>query len=145
MADLNSFCCTGRLTRDPQLRYAQSGTAICEFGLAVGRKYNGKEEVTWLDVTAFGRLAEVVGEYASKGKQVALRGWLQTDSWEDKQSGQKRSKLKVIADAVTLLGSKDVHPPERSQEPYPRQEDNIQDPPSTEGEGSQEDPREVPF
>jgi single-strand DNA-binding protein len=145
MSDLNVVAATGRLTRDPQVRYAQSGTAICDFGLAVGRKYNGKEEVTWLDVVAFGRLAEVLGEYGAKGRQVAIRGWLQTDEWEDKKSGQKRSKLKVVAEGVTLLGAKDVHPPERSQDPVPPQE-SYSDPPSTQGESSDEPPDDgVPF
>jgi single-strand DNA-binding protein len=125
---------TGRLTRDPQTKYAPNGTAICEFGLAVGRKYGGTESVCFLDCVGFGKLAEIIGEYGTKGKLASLRGRLQMDSWEDKQTGQKRTKLKVVAEEFNFLGPRDPHPPERSQEPVPRQEDSVTDPPSTQGE-----------
>jgi single-strand DNA-binding protein len=111
MANLNKVLLMGNLTRDPEVRYTPKGTAVAELGIAVNRVYSGengekREEVTFVDVTVWGRTAENVGEYLKKGRPVFIEGRLQLDSWEDKQSGQKRNKLKVVADNVQFLGSR---------------------------------------
>jgi single-strand DNA-binding protein len=110
MANLNKVLLMGNLTRDPEVRYTPKGTAVAELGIAVNRVFSGengekREEVTFVDVTVWGRTAENVGEYLKKGRPVFIEGRLQLDSWEDKQSGQKRNKLKVVADNVQFLGS----------------------------------------
>jgi len=111
MANLNKGLLMGNLTRDPEVRYTPKGTAVAELGIAVNRIYSGengekREETTFVDVTVWGRTAENVGEYLKKGRPVFIEGRLQLDSWEDKQSGQKRNKLKVVADNVQFLGSR---------------------------------------
>jgi single-strand DNA-binding protein len=110
MASFNKVILLGNLTRDPEVRYTPKGTAVTDLGLAVNRTYtadNGekREEVTFVDVTFWGRTAEVAGEYLKKGRPVFVEGRLQLDSWDDKQSGQKRSKLKVIGENMQMLGS----------------------------------------
>ncbi|HQX50036.1 MAG TPA: single-stranded DNA-binding protein [Planctomycetaceae bacterium] len=113
MASFNKVILVGNLTRDPEVRYIPSGTAVCDVGLAVNsqwtdRKTNErKEEVTFIDVTLWGRTAEIAGEYLAKGRPVLIEGRLHLDSWEDKESGQKRSKLKVIGESLQMLGSRD--------------------------------------
>jgi single-strand DNA-binding protein len=112
MASFNRVILLGNLTRDPQVRYTPGGTAVSEIGLAVNRtwfdqKTNSKrEEVTFVDVTLWGRQAEVAGEYLSKGRQVLIEGRLQLDTWDDKESGQKRSKLRVVGENMTMVGSR---------------------------------------
>src|SRR4029453_3966886 len=111
MANLNKVLVMGNLTRDPEVRYTPKGTAVTELGIAVNRIYTGengekREEVTFVDVTVWGRTAENVGEYLRKGRPPFIRGRLRVVSWEDKQSGQKRNKLKVVADNVQFLGSR---------------------------------------
>src|SRR5690349_17757063 len=111
MASFNKVLLMGNLTRDPEVRYTPKGTAVTELGIAVNRIYTGesgekREEVTFVDVTVWGRTAENVGEYLRKGRPVFIEGRLQLDSWEDKQSGQKRNKLRVVADNVQFLGSR---------------------------------------
>src|SRR5205085_9454033 len=110
MASFNKVILLGNLTRDPEVRYTPKGTAVTDLGLAVNRSYtaeNGekREEVTFVDVTFWGRTAEVAGEYLKKGRPVFIEGRLQLDTWDDKQSGQKRSKLKVIGETMQMLGS----------------------------------------
>ena len=110
MASFNKVILLGNLTRDPEVRYTPKGTAVTDLGLAVNRTYtadNGekREEVTFVDVTFWGRTAEVAGEYLKKGRPVFVEGRLQLDSWEDKTSGQKRTKLKVIGENMQMLGS----------------------------------------
>lgn len=111
MADLNEVRLIGRLTRDPELRSTAGGQQICNFGLATGRKYkNGAgeqvEETTFVEVTCWAKLAENVARYMKKGSQIFIGGRLKFDSWEDKQSGQKRSRLTVTADNVQFLDVK---------------------------------------
>ncbi len=112
MANLNKVMLIGNLTRDIELKYTPKGSAIAELGLAINRKYKHpdtgelKEETTFVDVTLWGRQAEIAKEYLSKGKPVYIEGRLQLDSWDDKQTGQKRSKLKVTGEAIQLLGSR---------------------------------------
>ncbi len=111
MANLNRVLLIGNLTRDPEVRYTPKGTAVADIGIAVNRVYSGedgekKEEVTFVDVTLWGRQAEVAQEYLKKGRQVFIEGRLQLDSWDDKQTGQKRSRLRVVAENMQMLGSR---------------------------------------
>ncbi len=111
MASFNKVILLGNLTRDPEVRYTPKGSAVCDLGLAVNRQYsldNGekREEVTYVDVVLWARLAEIAGEYLKKGRPVFIEGRLQLDSWDDKQSGQKRSKLRVVGETMQLLGSR---------------------------------------
>ena len=111
MASFNKVILMGNLTRDPEVRYTPKGSAVADIGLAVNRVYstdNGekREETTFVDVTLWGRTAEIAGEYLKKGRPVLIEGRLQLDSWDDKQSGQKRSKLKVIGESMQLLGGR---------------------------------------
>jgi len=111
MASFNKVILLGNLTRDPEVRYTPKGTAVAELGMAVNRVYtaeNGekREETTFVDVTLWGRTAEIAGEYLKKGRPVFIEGRLQLDSWEDKTSGQKRSKLKVVGEGLQLLGAR---------------------------------------
>lgn len=109
MASFNKVILMGNLTRDPQVRYLPSGSAVAEIGLAVNRSWfdkqsnQRKEEVTFVDVTLWGRTAEVAGEYLTKGRGVLIEGRLQLDQWDDRESGQKRSKLKVVGEQMTML------------------------------------------
>ncbi len=111
MASFNKVILLGNLTRDPEVRYTPKGSAVCDLGLAVNRQYsldNGekREEVTYVDVVLWARLAEIAGEYLKKGRPVFIEGRLQLDTWDDKQSGQKRSKLRVVGETMQLLGSR---------------------------------------
>ena len=111
MASFNKVILLGNLTRDPEVRYTPKGTAVTELGMAVNRVYtaeNGekREEATFVDVTLWGRTAEIAGEYLKKGRPVFIEGRLQLDTWDDKQSGQKRSKLKVVGEGLQLIGSR---------------------------------------
>jgi len=111
MASFNKVLLLGNLTRDPEVRYTPKGSAVCDLGIAVNRQYtleNGekREEVTFVDVVLWSRLAEIAGEYLKKGRPVFIEGRLQMDSWEDKQSGQKRTKLRVVGETMQLLGSR---------------------------------------
>src|SRR5438067_10664973 len=109
MASFNKVILLGNLTRDPEVRYTPRGSAVADLGIAVNRQYaleNGekREEVTFVDVTFWGRTAEVAGEYFKKGRPIFIEGRLQLDTWVDKQSGQKRSKLQVIGETMQMLG-----------------------------------------
>lgn len=110
MASFNKVILCGNLTRDPELRYTPKGTAIAKIGLAVNRNWTSesgekKEEVTFIDVDIFGRTAENVAQYMRKGRPILIEGRLRLDQWDDKQTGQKRSKLGVVAETVQFLGS----------------------------------------
>ena len=112
MASFNKVILMGNLTRDPEVRYTPSGTAVTDIGLAVNRYWFDKqanerrEETTFVDVTLWGRQAEVAGEYLAKGRPVLIEGRLHLDSWDDRETGQKRSKLKVVGETMQLLGSR---------------------------------------
>ncbi|MCC6880868.1 MAG: single-stranded DNA-binding protein [Verrucomicrobiales bacterium] len=112
MANLNKVMLIGNLTRDPEVRYTPKGTAVTDIALAVNRIYSTdegerREEATFVDVTLWGRQAEIAGQYMRKGRPVFVEGRLQMDTWEDKQTGQKRSRLKVIGEAFQFLGGKE--------------------------------------
>jgi single-strand DNA-binding protein len=107
---LNRVLLAGNLTRDPQVRFFANERAVASFGLAINRRYKTadgqqKEEVTFVDCEAWGRTAELVGQYLTKGRSCFIEGRLRLDSWEDKKDGQKRSKLVVVADNVQFLDS----------------------------------------
>jgi single-strand DNA-binding protein len=134
MASLNKVFLIGNLTRDPELRYVPSGTAVTTFTVATNRAYvnqagEKKEEVCFVRVVVWARRAEVCGEFLSKGSPVFVEGRLQSRTWED-QSGQKRSTIEVIASNVQFLGKgKTEAPPElqgQDQQPLPSVEDESQ-------------------
>jgi len=111
MASYNKVMLMGRLTRDPELRYTPKGSAVTDIAIAVNRVYtaeNGerREEVTYVDVTLWAKQAEVVGQYLKKGSPIFIEGRLQMDTWEDKATGQKRSKLKVVGESFQFLDSR---------------------------------------
>jgi len=111
MANLNKVQLIGNVTRDPEVKYTPKGSAVTDLGLAINRFYTTetgekREEVTFVDVTLWGRQAEIAGEYCKKGRSIYVEGRLQLDSWEDKATGQKRNKLRVVGDSMQLLGPK---------------------------------------
>lgn len=110
MASFNKVILMGNLTRDPELRYTPKGTAVAKLGLAVNRVWKTeagetKEDVLFIDVEAFSRQAETIGQYLKKGSPILVEGRLRLDTWEDKQTNQKRSKILVAAENVRFLGS----------------------------------------
>jgi single-strand DNA-binding protein len=115
MANFNRVLLIGNLTRDPELRYTPKGTPVAELGLAVNRVYSGedgekKEETTFVEITLWGRQAEVAGEYLTKGRSLFVEGRLQFDTWDDKQTGQRRSRLRVIGESLQFLGQRPEGP-----------------------------------
>ena len=104
--DINVVTLVGRLTRDSELKYTNSGTAVCKFSLAVNRKKRSgdqwTDEVSYFDVVLWGKQGEALQQYLSKGKQVAVSGELRQNRWE--QDGQSRSKVEIIANNLQLLG-----------------------------------------
>ncbi len=112
MANLNKVMLIGNLTRDPEVRYTPKGTAVTDLGLAINRNYSTddgdkREETTFVDITFWGRQAETLGQYMKKGRPLYVEGRLQLDSWDDKNTGQKRSKLKVVGENFQFLGGRD--------------------------------------
>ena len=112
MPNLNKVMLMGNLTRDPEIKYTPKGTAIANFGIAVNRTYTPeggekREEVTFIDLEAFGRTAEVIGEYFKKGRPIFIEGRLKLDQWDDKTTGKKMSKLRVVVDSFEFLGSRE--------------------------------------
>ena len=112
MADLNKVFLIGRLTQDPELRYTPGGAPVTDLRLATSRILSGgdegerREETLYIDVTVWNRQAENCCQYLTKGSAVHIEGFLRMDSWEDKTSGEKRSKVKVVADRVQFLDPK---------------------------------------
>jgi len=109
MPNLNKVFLMGNVTRDPELRYIQSGTGVLDLGLAVNRRTKGADgawtdETTFVDVTVWGRQAENCAEYLSKGRPVLVEGYLRLDQWQDKKTGEKRQRLRVTAQNVQFLG-----------------------------------------
>lgn len=101
---------TGNLTRDPELRTTPSGSSVCSFSVAVNRTYRDasgeqKESVSFLDCSAWGKLGEMISQYAKKGSSVLVSGRLDQRSWDDKTTGQKRSRVEIIAEDFNFLGS----------------------------------------
>ena len=110
MATVNKVMILGNLTRDPELRYTPGGAAVCEFSVALNRSYTNKQtgqkvdEVSYIDIVAWARTAELCAEYLKKGRQVHVEGRLKQERWET--DGQKRNKIKVIAEQITFVGSR---------------------------------------
>jgi single-strand DNA-binding protein len=112
MPSFNKVIIAGNLTRDPELRTTSKGTAICQFGVAVSREFKDdagqkREEATFVDIEAWGKQAEVIAKYCAKGRPILIEGRLKLDQWEDKQTQQKRSKLKVILESFQFLGGRE--------------------------------------
>ncbi|MCF6311519.1 MAG: single-stranded DNA-binding protein [Verrucomicrobiales bacterium] len=112
MASLNKVMLMGNLTRDPEVRYTPKGTAVTDLGLAINRNYTTdggekREETTFVDITFWGRQAETLGQYMKKGRPLYVEGRMQLDTWDDKTTGQKRSKLKVVGENFQFLGGRD--------------------------------------
>jgi single-strand DNA-binding protein len=110
MANFNKVILAGNLTRDPELRYTPKGTAVARITLAVNRTYSGedgvkKEEVSFVDVDAWGRQGEVIAQYMKKGRPLLVEGRLKQDTWEDKNTHQKQSKLKVVLESFSFIDS----------------------------------------
>lgn len=108
MASLNKVMLIGNLTRDPEVRYTPKGTAVAELAIAVNRTYiaesgEKREEVTYVDITFWAKSAEAAGQYLKKGRPIFVEGRLQLDQWEDKQTGQKRSRLRVVGENFQFL------------------------------------------
>jgi len=110
MANLNRVTLIGNLTRDVELKYTPKGTAIADISIAVNRKWKDdsgqKEETTFVDLTAFGKTAELAGQYLAKGSSCYFEGRLNLETWDDKTTQQKRSRMKVIIENMQFLGSK---------------------------------------
>ena len=111
MASFNKVILMGNLTRDPEIRYTPKGTAVARLGMAVNRKYTtesgeSKEEVTFIDVDAWGKQAEVIAQYCRKGKALLVEGRLKLDQWDDKATGQKRSRLGVVLESFQFVGGR---------------------------------------
>ena len=111
MANVNKVILIGNVTRDVEVKSTPRGSAVAGITLAVNRSYKTdsgekREEVTFVDVELWGRVAEIAGEYVKKGNPLYVEGRLKQDSWEDKDSGQKRTKLKVVAENIQLLGAR---------------------------------------
>lgn len=109
MANVNKVILIGRITRDIELRYTPKGTAVSEISMATNRSRTDDsgqriEETTFVDVTLWGRQAELAGQYLAKGREVYIEGRLQLDTWQDKQSGQNRSKLRVVGETMQFIG-----------------------------------------
>ncbi len=107
MNSVNHVMLLGHLTRDPELRYTPSGAAVCQMGLALNRRWKdqageAQQETTFVEITTWGKQAETVAQYLTKGRAVAVEGRLQEDRWES-EAGEKRSRLKVVAQRVTFL------------------------------------------
>ncbi len=152
MASYNRVVLLGNVTRDPELRYIPSGTAVVDLGLAVSdrrKTASGEwvEEPTFVDITLWGRTAEVAGEYLSKGSPVLIEGRLKLDTWESNE-GQKRSKLKVIGERMQLLGarpaggggSRPAAQDAQYSQPAPPESDYGAPPPQSPGEGGDDIP-----
>ncbi|MDC1142213.1 single-stranded DNA-binding protein [Planctomycetota bacterium] len=104
MASFNKVIVMGNLTRDPEVRTIPSGQSVCDITLAVNEKFKDKENVTFVDITVWGKQAETLARWKKKGEPLLVEGRLQMDKWQDKQSGQNRSKLKVVCVNFTFVG-----------------------------------------
>ncbi len=145
MPSYNKVIIMGNLTRDPEVRYLPSGTAVCDMGLAVNETYKNKEGETveqtcFVDVVAWAKQAETCAQYLRKGAGALVDGRLQLDQWETKE-GEKRSKLRVRADKVQFLSTKQTEAEDEDQRPTTEEEDRNQD----DGGFPETDDDELPF
>ena len=156
MSSFNKVILMGNLTRDPEMRYTPSGMAIAKIGLAVNRKWYNEarelqEEVTFIDVDAFGKRAETIGQYLKKGRPIFVEGRLRLDQWEDKQTGQKRSRLGVVLENFQFLdsgqsreGGSPPSPRRASADIEPQRPPSNQLPPSTQPQRFHQPPNQPP-
>ncbi len=171
-SSFNKVILMGNLTRDPQLKYLPTQTAVAEFGIAMNRKFKTasgeeREEVTFVDCAAFGRTGEVINQYFQKGKPIFIEGRIKYDSWEDKQGGGKRSKISVVVENFQFVGDKggggggappsgggeegeprqQSRPPARPQQGRPPQNVPAQSPPAEAPYGEEQHYKEddIPF
>ena len=172
-SSFNKVILMGNLTRDPQLKYLPTQTAVAEFGIAMNRKFKtasgeDREEVTFVDCAAFGRTGEVINQYFQKGKPIFIEGRIKYDSWEDKQGGGKRSKISVVVENFQFVGDKggggagggggassggdegeprQSRPPARPQQGRPQQNAPAQSPPAEAPFGEEQHYKEddIPF
>ncbi|MFK7909928.1 MAG: single-stranded DNA-binding protein [Akkermansiaceae bacterium] len=138
MANFNKVMLMGNVTRDIELRYTPKGTAVADIGLATNRVRSGENgekitETTFVDITLWGRTAEVAHQYSGKGKPLFVEGRLQTDSWDDKETGKKRTKLKVVADNIQLMGSPGGGGQQGGGNPAPQQQQQQSTPAQQQG------------
>ena len=141
MASVNKVILIGNLTRDPELRYTPKGTAIAEIGLAINRKYKldsgeTREEVTFLDISFWGKGGETIAKWCKKGNPLYVEGRLQMDTWDDKTTGQKKSRIKIIGESFQFLGTAGNGTPAAKAPP-------AEAPPASDGPPPQED--DIPF
>jgi single-strand DNA-binding protein len=120
MANFNKVIIAGNLTKDVELKHTPKGTAVAKLGIAINRSWTGddgqkREDVTFVDVDAFGKQAETLAKYIKKGRSILIEGRLKLDQWDDKQTGQKKSRLGVLLESFSFLDSKQVE----SQQPRP--------------------------
>lgn len=130
MASLNKVLLIGNLTRDPEVRYTPKGSPVCELGLAINRRYKNDsgqviEEVIFLDIVLWSKLAELAGKYLSKGRPVFIEGRLQMDTWDDKQTGQKRTRLRIVGEHLQFLGTNPNASRSPDTPPPPPDDDDI--------------------
>jgi len=127
MASLNKVILIGNLTREPEVRFTPKGTAVCDLSIAINRKWrdhsgNTQEEVTYVEIAVWGKTAENCGQYLKKGSSACFEGRLQLETWDDKATGQKRSKIKVVAEQVQFLSSPNREGGQQSSQQPPRQQ-----------------------
>ncbi len=153
MASFNKVILAGNLTRDPELRYTPKGTAVVKIGLAVNRTWKNeagetKEEVSFIDIEAWGRQGEVIAQYMRKGRPLLVEGRLKLDTWEDKNTHQKQSKLKVVLESFSFIDSKGPEGAapagEAPRRPAPAPAAKPAEPPA-EGEAPAAEEDDVPF
>jgi single-strand DNA-binding protein len=161
MASFNKVIVIGNLTRDPEIRYTSAGKAVANVSLAINRKNGDKDETTFVEITVWEKQAESCSQYLAKGDPALFEGRLQSESWTDKDTGAKRSKLIIVADRVVFIkqrqdqadggdgsGYEDQQPPQRQQYqqvPQRQQQPQRQAPviPDNGGFGGEED--DIPF
>ena len=130
MANFNKVILAGNLTRDIETRFTPKGTAVAQFGLAINRTWKTeggekKEEVTFVDCTAFGKSAETLAQYVKKGAPLLVEGRLRQETWEDKETGKDRSKLTVVVEGFQFLASAPKKASEAAQSAAPVEDDDV--------------------
>ncbi len=163
MANVNKVMLLGNITRDLEVRYTPKGTAVCDLGMAVNRIRTGDngeriEEVTYVDVTLWGRNAELAGQYLGKGRSVFIEGRLQLDQWDDKKTGEKRQRLRVVGENMQFIGGQgqgggggggSSQPPQQSPQASPQPQQQSSPPPAQGGapaaDNFENDADDIPF
>lgn len=152
MPNLNKVTLMGNLTRDPELKQTKTGKHVCDIGIAINEQWkdadgNKQESTVFVDVTFFGRAAEVIGEYCKKGRPLYVEGKLKLDTWEDKATGQQRSRLKVTGESFQFIGGRDDAGGKPSGRPRQQSDglENLQGRNVTVNSGGADDGDEIPF